>query len=228
LALKESFEDLIGQIHDGQFPDWVKFFQDARQLEQEYFSAHGESTALSDELMSVYELMEVGALYTDGAFLSEITKILSEDEHFLCFLLNSGYETELSADVLTGFLEAMCLKEDPLDCYGCGTNRWWGNPLAYLAVNPNSTGDALRKIFEIVKDNKYEFAVDIVLCSLAQNRNTPKDILEFLATQDRNSILAEDEQCPFYDPDNKEVSNIAYWAKKRLQNLGKAQKTGYK
>ncbi len=218
LALKESFEDRVGLIHEGEYPDWIEFFEDARKLEKEYFNDHGESTALSDELMSVYELVEVGDLFQDREFLGEVTKILSEDVHFLCFTLNSGYESEIAPDVISGFLDVISQSDDPLDCYGCAMNQWWGNPLAYLAVNSNSTGDVLKRIFEIVKDNKYEFAVDIVLCSLAQNKNTPKDILEFLATQDRNSILAEDEQCPFYDPNNKEGSNIAYWAKKRLQN----------
>lgn len=216
LVLKESFEDRVGLIHEGEYPDWVEFFEDARKLEKEYFNEHGESTALSDELMSVYELVEVGDLYQDRGFLGEITKILSEDVHFLCFTLNSGYQSEIAPEVISGFLDVILKTDDPLDCYGCSMNQWWGNPLAYLAVNSNSRGDVLRKIFEIVRDNKYEFAVDIVLCSLAQNKNTPKEILEFLSTQDRNSILAEDDQCPFYDPDNKQVSNIAYLAKRSL------------
>jgi len=215
-ALIKEFESQVKEIHGGTFPEWERFFQKAKRLENEYFVDFGQSTALSDELMSVYELMDVEALYTDNKFLSEIVKILPEDVHFACFLLNSEYTQGLSAISLSSILNALLDSQSPMDCYGCAMNRWWGNPIAYLAVNSNTKSQDLHRIFEVAIAESYEFSRDITLCSLAQNPSTPTEVLKQLASMDKESLLANDDQCPFYDPNNKLSVNIGYWAKKLL------------
>lgn len=216
LDLIADFEGRIEQIHEGEFPDWATFFSDALKLDTDYFSIFGESTALSDELMSVYELSDVEALYSDRAFLKEITALLPEDVHFACFLINSEFEPDLSSDVLTGFLDAITQDEFPSFCDGCSGNHWWGNPLAYIAIGENTSWHDLERIYELALVTVSDTTQDIILCTLAQNVNTPVKILEILAQQDRDSVRAKDEQCPFYDEDNNDSSNIAYWAKRRL------------
>ena len=216
LALVKEFESQIEEIHAENFPEWEQFFGTARKLNNEYFSDYGQSTALSDELMSVYELMDVESLFTDSKFLAEIVKILPEDVHFACFALTCEYEQNIPANVLSEILKVLLEAESPMDCYGCSMNRWWGNPVAYLAVNPNTKPQDLQKIHEIAKAESYEFSKDIILCSLAQNPSTSIEVLNQLALIDQDSLLASDEQCPFYDPDNKLSVNISYWAKRRL------------
>lgn len=216
LALVKEFESQVEEIHGGIFPDWKQFFESARRLQNEYFGDYGQSTALSDEIMSIYELMDVEALYTDSKFLAEIVKILPEDVHFACFLLNSEYEQEISANMLSEVLRVLLKSQSPMDCYGCGMNRWWGNPVAYLAVNPNTKPNDLQKICEIAMDESDELSRDITLCSLAQNPSASTEMLKQLAVIDRDSLLAGDEQCPFYDSTNKLSVNISYWAMKQL------------
>jgi hypothetical protein len=216
LALVKEFESQIEEIHAENFPEWEQFFGTARKLENEYFGDYGQSTALSDELMSVYELMDVEALYADDKFVAQLVKILPEDVHFACFLLNSEYTDRVSAISLADMLNVLLDSQTPMDCYGCAMNRWWGNPIAYLAVNPNTNSLDLQRIFEIAIIEPDEFSRDITLCSLAQNPSTPTEVIKQLASMDRDSLLAGDDQCPFYNPNNKLSVNISYWAKKQL------------
>ena len=216
LALVKEFESQIEEIHAENFPEWEQFFGTARKLNNEYFSDYGQSTALSDELMSVYELMDVESLFTDSKFLTEVVKILPEDVHFACFALTCEYEQLISANMLSEILKVLLEAESPMDCYGCSMNQWWGNPVAYLAVNPNTKPEDLKKIFEIATAESYEFSRNITLCSLAYNSSTSIEVLNQLALIDQDSLLARDEQCPFYDPDNKLSINISFWAKKQL------------
>ena len=95
----ELFKEQIELIHKGKLPIWTEFFALVKQLDDEYFSSHGESTSLADELFSVYELDNNESIYSDDNFMIEILKILSDNIHLLCFLLNSGYESEISKDV---------------------------------------------------------------------------------------------------------------------------------
>jgi hypothetical protein len=217
LALVKEFEEQIDGIHEGTNPDWTKFFESARKLQEEYFPDHGESTALSDELMSVYELMDVESLYTDKKFMAEIVKILEEDMHFACFLLTSEFSEEIQPKVLSDFLSVLIEGDNPMDCEGCGMNQWWGNPLAYLAAQPSTRPTDLQKIFELAENESYEFSRDIVFCTLAQNEKTPVAILKKLAKVDRDALRARDEQCPFYDENNASSINIAYWAELSLE-----------
>ena len=213
----KQFESMVEQIHDGVFPDWAAFFREARDLEEKYFGEHGQSTALSDELMSVYELMEVPALYLDASFLNEIVTILDEDIHFACFMLNSGYQDQIPETALVQMAQKVLASESKGgDCYGCGMNRWWGNPLAYLAATENMPGNELELIYRLALGDFEDLYLDVVLCSVASNPNTPDYILEQLSKEDRNSLMVEDEQCPFYDEEEPETANISFWAKKRL------------
>lgn len=216
LALVKEFEEQIDGIHEGSNPEWVKFFESARKLQEEYFPDHGESTALSDELMSVYELMDVESLYTDEKFLAEIVKILEEDIHFLCFLLNSEFSENIQSKILSDFLGVLLEADNSMDCEGCGMNQWWGNPLAYLAVQSNTRPTDLQQIYEMAENESYEYERDIVFCALAQNDKTPISILKKLAKIDRDALKAKDEQCPFYDENNPATTNIANWAIQKL------------
>lgn len=212
----KRFESVVDQIHDGVLPDWAEFFREARDLEDKYFGEHGQSTALSDELMSVYELMEVPALYMDSNFLSEIVAILDEDIHFACFMLNSGYQDQIPETALVQMAQKVLSSESKGDCYGCGTNRWWGNPLAYLAATENMPAKELELIYLLALGNFEDLNLDVVICAVASNPNTPDYILEQLANEDRKSLMVEDEQCPFYDEAEPQTANISFWAKKRL------------
>lgn len=212
----KQFESVVDQIHDGVFPDWAAFFREARDLEEKYFGEHGQSTALSDELMSVYELMEVPALYLDASFLREIVAILDEDIHFACFMLNSGNQDQIPETALVEIAQKVLASESKGDCYGCGTNRWWGNPLAYLAATQNMPAHELELIYNFALKSLEGLDLDVVLCSVASNPNTPDYILEQLSKEDRKSLMVEDEQCPFYDEAEPETANISFWAKKRL------------
>ena len=217
LGQVKQFESMVEQIHDGVFPDWAAFFREARDLEEKYFGEHGQSTALSDELMSVYELMEVPALYLDANFLNEIAAILDEDIHFVCFMLNSGYQDQIPETALVQIAQKVLASESKGgDCYGCGMNRWWGNPLAYLAATENMPANELELIYRLALGEFEDLYLDVVLCSVASNPNTPDYILEQLSKKDRNSLMVEDEQCPFYDEEEPETANISFWAKKRL------------
>jgi hypothetical protein len=216
LELVEKFEEQIEGIHDGTYPVWSKFFKTAVKLNDEYFCDHGESTSLADELMSVYELQDVEALYSDAKFLAEVVKNLEEHVHLSCFILNSGNEDNISPKIMTDFVNVLLERESPLDCEECSMNQWWGNPIAYLAVHPHVKEPGLQRIFEAVIDDTYEFGRDIVLCALAQNEKTPVAILKKLAKIDREAHLAKDEQCPFYDEENEKTINIAYLAERTL------------
>jgi hypothetical protein len=213
--LLADFEAQIEQIHLGKYPNWEKFFSDALVLENEYFQEHGASSALSDELLSVYELLEVEGLFSDDGFIEEISKIVSTDIHFICFLFACSYESQISTSN-TSKLVTATINLESLDCEGCSINRWWGNPLAYLADSTNIQEEDLKKVFEASKISLGELDKDVAFCALAHNPRTPRDILEFLATQNRRAILLENEDCQFYSPDNPESSNISYWAKERL------------
>jgi hypothetical protein len=229
LKLVESFEKTIELIHEGKYPNWPEFFTTARKLNVDYFINHGQSTALSDELMSVYEI-DVEDLYTDESFLNEIIKILPEDIHFLCFLLNSDYSEKINNKTLVKMWEEVSELEDPLDCYGCGMNLWWGNPVAYLAIQKNLLSSALNEINDLVEQiseayiddpRKSEDDLDIILLSLASNENTPVDVLQKLLKIDRTPMQATDDQYPYYDEDDKGSGNISELAKRTIAKLGK-------
>ena len=216
LELVEKFEEQIEGIHEGTYPVWSRFFQNAKKLESEYFGDYGQSTALSDELMSVYELQDVAALYSDQKFLNEIVKILSEDVHFACFILNSGNEDQITPKIMADFVNALLERKSALDCEGCTMNQWWGNPVAYVAVHKKTSTLDLKRIYNRVHKDSDEMARDIVLCTLAQNPNTPQEILKKLSTLNRDALLAQDEMCPFFDDDDPRTMNIAHWATRTL------------
>lgn len=216
LELVEKFEEQIEGIHEGTYPVWSRFFQNARKLESEYFSDYGQSTALSDEVMSVYELQDVEALYSDQKFLNEIVKILAEDVHFACFILNSGNEDQITPKIMADFVNALLERKSALDCEGCVMNQWWGNPIAYVSVHEKTSAADLKRIYTRVHKDSDEMARDIVLCTLAQNPNTPQEILKKLSTLDIDALLAQDEMCPFFDEDDPRSMNIAYWATRTL------------
>jgi len=227
LKLFESFEKTVELIHEGKYPNWPEFFAVARKLNIDYFNRYGQSTALSDEMISVYEI-DVEDLYSDESFLNEIIKILPEDIHFLCFLLNSDNSEKIKKDILVKMWEAVSEFEDPLDCYGCGMNRWWGNPVAYLAVQKNLPSAALNQINDLVEQiseayiddpRKFEDDLDIILLSLASNENTPVEVLQKLLKIDRNPMQANDDQYPFYDENDKGTANISETAKRTLSKL---------
>ena len=227
LKLVESFEKTIELIHEGKYPNWPEFFATARKLNVDYFIDHGQSTALSDELMSVYEI-DVEDLYTDESFLNEIIKILPEDIHFLCFLLNSDHAKKINQNSLVKMWEEVADLEDPLDCYGCGMNRWWGNPVAYLAIQTNLPSGALDEINDLVEQISEAYIddprksvddLDIILLSLASNENTPVDVLQKLLKIDRTPVQATDDQYPYYDEDDKGSGNISELAKRTIAKI---------
>lgn len=212
----EKLEETIEQIHEGQFPNWPLFFKEALALDDLYFGSHGQSSSLADELMSVYELAEYDELYSDAQFLDEIILASTDDIHFICFLLTSGHGNLIVNNFLSKMLKVVSEMDSPDDCYGCGMNRWWGNPLAYLAVNENISASNIKKIYSLANKISEGHSRDIVLCALASNVNTPQDILSKLYNEDRESIMAKDEQCPFYDEGLPETANISFWARKHL------------
>ena len=217
----ELFKEQIELIHKGKLPIWTEFFALVKQLDDEYFSSHGESTSLADELFSVYELDNNGAIYSDDNFMTEILKILSDNIHLLCFLLNSGYENEISKDMLIKMCETVLNDDELMTCYECGMNRWWGNPVAYLAVQENLPQKNLVELFQVtIALPKNEMTKDIILCSLASNKSTPLDVLKKLENEERYSLLAADEQCPFWDETDKETSNIAELARRTILKIG--------
>jgi hypothetical protein len=218
LELLERFEEQIEGIFEGTFPVWSKFFLTARKLESEYFCDYGQSTALSDELMSVYELQDVEALYSDQKFLREVVKILDEDVHFACFMLNSGNEDQISPKIMADIVNALLERKLAMDCEGCTMNQWWGNPIAYVSVHEHTSAADLKRIYTRVHKNDDEMARDVVLCTLAQNPNTPEEILKKLSAMDRDSLMARDEMCPFFDENDSRSINIAYWATRTLSN----------
>lgn len=217
--LLSNFEAQIEQIHQGNYPDWKNFFRDALLLDGEYFPEHGASSSLSDELLSVYELLEVEGLFTEDGFIEEISKILSTDVHFICFLFSCDFESQISTSNTSKFVMATLNLESPFYCEGCLMNRWWGYPLVYLADSSNIQAEDLRKLFDAGKMSSNELDKDALFCVLAHNPRTPRDILEFLATQNRSATLLENEDCEFNSHDNPEHSNISYWAKRNLALL---------
>ena len=227
LKLFESFEKTVELIHEGKYPDWPEFFATARKLKVDYFADHGESGSLADELLSVYEI-DVEELYTNESFLNEIIKILPDETHFLCFLLNSNYSEKISQNILVKMWEEVSELEDPLYCEDCGMNRWWGNPVAYLAIQKNLSTDALDEINDLVEQiseayiddpRVYEDELDLISLALASNENTPIEVLKALSKKDKNSIKANDQDSPFYVGENQETSNISETAKRTLSKL---------
>ena len=220
----ELFKEQIELIHNGKLPIWTEFFALVKQLDDEYFSSHGESTSLADELFSVYELDNNEAIYSDDNFMTEILKILSDNIHLLCFLRNSGYENEISKDMLIKMCETVLDDHELMTCYECGMNRWWGNPVAYLAFQENLPQKKLVELFQLTialpKEN--EMTKDIILCSLASNKSTPLDVLKKLQNEERYALMAADEQCPFWDETDKETSNIAELARRTILKNGSA------
>jgi hypothetical protein len=177
--------------------------------------------------MSVYEV-DVEDLYSDESFLNEIIKILPEDIHFLCFLLNNNNSEKINIKSLVKMWEEVSELEDPLDCYGCGMNRWWGNPVAYLAVQKNLPSSALNQINELVEQvseayiddpRKFEDDLDIIRLSLASNENTPVEVLQKLLKIDRNPMQATDDQYPFFDENDKGTANISELARRTIAKL---------
>ena len=222
LKLVKSFEETIELIHQGKYPNWPEFFETARKLNVDYFIDHGQSTSLADELMSVYEI-DVEDLYTDESFLNEIIKILPEEVHFLCFLLNHDYSEKIEGLIINKIWDQLSSLEDPIGCYECGSNRWWGNPIAYLACMKKLSPDNLNKIFEFTSalDDRFEHDIEIVFSALASNEATPKSVLEFLATVDKEPVMASNDQYPFYDENGESIPNISKLAKRTIAKLGK-------
>ena len=220
----ELFKEQIELIHKGKLPIWTEFFALVKQLDDEYFSDHGESTSLADELFSVYELDNNEFIYSDDNFMIEILKILSDNIHLLCFLLNSSYENQISKGTLIKMCETVLDEDGLIDCYECGMNRWWGNPVAYLALEENLPQKNLAELFKfaLALPSEYEMDKDIILCSLASNKSTPLDVLKKLQNEERYVIRAADEQCPFWDETDKETSNIAELARRTISKIGSA------
>jgi hypothetical protein len=118
--------------------------------------------------------------------------------------------------------------EDPLYCEDCSMNRWWGNPVAYLAIQKNFSTDALGEINDLVEQiseayiddpRVYEDELDLISLALASNENTPIEVLQSLSTKDKNSIKANDQDSPFYVGEDQETSNISETAKRTLSKL---------
>jgi hypothetical protein len=218
----ELFKEQIELIHKGKLPIWTEFFALVKRLDDEYFSSHGESTSLADELFSVYELDNNEDIYSDDKFMTEILKILSDNIHLLCFILNSGHENEISKDMLIKMCETVLDDNELMNCYECGMNRWWGNPVAYLAFQENLPQKNLTELFEltIALSKEDEMTKDIILCSLASNKSTPLEVLNKLQNEERYALMAADEQCPFWDETDKETSNIAELARRTILKIG--------
>jgi len=114
--------------------------------------------------------------------------------------------------------------DDLMSCYECGMNRWWGNPVAYLAFQENLPQKNLVELFQltIALPKEDEMTKDIILCSLASNKSTPLDVLKKLQNEERYALMAADEQCPFWDETDKETSNIAELARRTILKNGSA------
>jgi hypothetical protein len=107
-------------------------------------------------------------------------------------------------------------------------NRWWGNPVAYLAVQKNLPSSALNQINELVEQvseayiddpRKFEDDLDIIRLSLASNENTPVEVLQKLLKIDRNPMQATDDQYPFFDENDKGTANISELARRTIAKL---------
>jgi hypothetical protein len=222
LKLVEAFEETIELIRQGQYPNWSDFFTTAKKLNELYFPGHGQSTSLADELMSVYEI-DVEDVYSDQSFLTEIINILPEEIHFLCFLLNSEYSENIDGEIIDKIWKKLSNLENPVSCYECGSNRWWGNPVAYVAQMEKLSPENLNKIFEFTSalDDRFEYDIEIIFSALASNEGTPKSVLEFLVTVDKEPVMASNDQYPFHDENGVKISNISELAKRTIANIAK-------
>lgn len=220
LKIVESFEKMIELIKQGEYPNWTDFFTVARKLNEDYFIDHGQSTSLADELMSVYEI-DVEDVYSDQSFLTEIINILPEEIHFLCFLLNGEYSEKIEGEIIDKIWNQLSNLEDPVSCYECGSNRWWGNPVAYVAQMEKLSSENLNKIFEFTSslDDRFEYDIEIIYSSLASNKSTPISVLQCLTTINKEPIMASNDQYPFYDENGVKVSNISELAKLTIAKL---------
>ena len=83
--------------------------------------------------------------------------------------------------------------------------------------------DNLNKIFEFTSalDDRFEYDIEIIFSSLASNEGTPKSVLEFLATVDKEPVMASNDQYPFYDENGESIPNISKLAKRTIAKLGK-------
>jgi hypothetical protein len=222
LKLVEAFEETIELIRQGEYPNWTDFFTVARKLNEDYFIEHGQSTSLADELMSVYEI-DVKDVYSDQSFLTEIINILPEEIHFLCFLLNGEYSEKIDGEIIDKIWNQISNLENPVSCYECGSNRWWGNPVAYVAQMEKLSSENLKKIYDFTSslDDRFEYDIEIIYSALASNKSTPISVLQFLATVNKEPIMASNDQYPFYDENGVTISNISELAKFTIANLKK-------
>lgn len=212
----ETFEKTIDLIKQGNFPKWSDFFTMARKLNEDYFNEHGESTSLADELISVYEI-DVEEVYIDSSFLNEIILMLPDEIHFVCFILNSEHSKKIDSTILEKMWQKLCVNSESVSCYDCGMNRWWGNPVAYLAIMDQLPTKILAEIFNftLTLDERYSHDVQIIQSALASNLNTPLIVLESLTEVNKVTYLPFENDL-HYDEKNEQLL-ISQLAKNTIQ-----------
>jgi hypothetical protein len=214
IKLLEQFKSDISSIHQGVAPEWKSFFATAKKLESEWEDLvveHGECAQFSSEVMDTGGLDSVEWIYKDSVFLNGVIDLIEVDNHFACWLLLGDHTKLMTSEYVAKIFKVINGLEDDDFCDECYYGNWWDSPITYLAFHINADSTTLSEVYKHYNENLQ------VLCALAANKNTPKNILSKLSQIDEFAEFREDNLCPFFEVDNPKSINIAYCAKKTLE-----------
>jgi len=214
IKMLNAFKADMSAIHEGESPDWNNFFDTAKKLEKEWgdlSSEYGECAQFSSEVMDSGDLASVEWLFKDKKFINGIIGLIPVDNHFACWLLTSEHTEVLKTEVLSEIYQTLTSSADGGYCDECIYGIWWDQPITYLAAHVNTDSKTLDQIFKKSEGNLE------VLCAIAQNENTPVEVLSKLIEIDNFANYRDEELCPFFEPEDSNCFSISYRAHQTLK-----------
>lgn len=220
-AAGELFEQFIALIQEEEFEDFESFFRLANFLVEDYWSDCGMFAEVSSQLFAEYDIGMIDWIWQDATFMKYCIKFMKSDIHFGCFVLTEGRSNELfTEEFAKRALVEVC---DICDEVGDG----WLGPKGYVCEERTSSQDLLLKCSEIAfalfgADSEHDRHESLMMMrSLAQNTNTPREVLEKLLHIDENSIRHEIRSANA-EMDSDEAlqdSNVGWKARQTLASL---------
>lgn len=217
IRLYEGFNSDLSAIHDGNAPDWKSFFLVAKKIESQWenlISEFGECAQFSSQVMDASNLISVEWIFKNSEFVNGTIDLIGVDNHFACWLLTGKHNALLNSKNLAKIFSRLSSSEEGGYCEECKYG-WWDQPMTYLATHVNCDSLTLEKIYTQNQQNLE------VLCAVAQNKNTPKQILSKLSLVDEFAQYADEKICPFFDSKDSDCFKISKQAKKTLHHLSK-------
>lgn len=192
--LEESgslFDTFLEDINNEDFDDFDSFYTLATFLIENFWPNIGMFTEISSQLFSEFELGSIDWIWEAPEFQDVILKFLNDDLHFGCFVLTE----QRSNEDFTERFAKLALDNECAICAEIGDG--WISPKSYVCEDPYTKSDTLKKFFEMGKnlyssgEDEGKYTALMIFRSLAQNPNTPIEILEYLSEIKEKSLRHE-------------------------------------